>query len=150
MENMSMDQSKLDCSNSRFWIESIGPHPNLYKAKLIQTLESWRCQNGEDRLTHMLWSCQKIQNFWSEIHEKCYRNHRAWCAFFPRGCIFWGACLFEDLLFHETALMLEYKCIISEWNLFIVWLFLFVCWIEHWGCFNINTVDCSDIIRKYQ
>lgn len=94
--------------NRIYWTPS-----KLYKVKLIQTRECWRCHNGEGTLTHMLWSCPKIQDFWSEIHK----NHSAWCAFLSEAVYPWGPVATRGpLIPMQNALMLGCKLIISEWK----------------------------------
>ena len=93
----------------------------LYRVKLIQTPECWRCQNGEGTLIHMLWSCPKIQDFWSEIHKNITQIIGCDIPFSQRLYILGDPALLEDLPSHnaewvQTALMLGRKLIMSEWK----------------------------------
>lgn len=78
--------------NRIYWTPS-----KLYKVKLIQTRECWRCHNGEGMLTHMLWSCPKIQDFWSEIHKNVTKIIARDVPFSQRLYILGDLSLLEDL-----------------------------------------------------
>lgn len=41
----------------------------LYRANIIQAPECWRCLSRVGTLTHMIWNCPKIQNFWTGVYE---------------------------------------------------------------------------------
>lgn len=78
--------------NRIYWTPS-----KLYKVKLIQTRECWRCHNGEGTLSHMLWSCPKIQDFWSEIHKNVTKIIARDVPFSQRLYILGDLSLLEDL-----------------------------------------------------
>lgn len=49
--------------NRVYWMPS-----RLHKVVLVDSSECWGCHDKEGTLVHMLWSCPKIQEFWSAIH----------------------------------------------------------------------------------
>lgn len=102
--------------NRLYWTPS-----KLYRVKLKQDPDCWRCQSGEGTLTHMLWSCQKIQDFWSEIHSNVTKIIGRDMPFSQRLYILGDPSALDDLPSHvaewvQVALMLGRKLIISEWK----------------------------------
>ena len=41
----------------------------LYRLGLKDTPYCWWCKTEDGDLTHALWSCTKIQDFWKKVHE---------------------------------------------------------------------------------
>ena len=102
--------------NRLYWTPS-----KLYRVKLKQDPDCWRCQSGVGTLTHMLWSCQKIQDFWSEIHSNVTKIIGRDMPFSQRLYILGDPSALDDLPSHVAewvlvALMLGRKRIISEWK----------------------------------
>lgn len=72
-------------------------------------------------MTHMLWRCQKIQDFWSEIPSNVTKIIGGDMPFSQRLYALGDPSPLDDLPSHvaewnQVTLMLERKLIISEWK----------------------------------
>lgn len=90
----------------------------LYRVQLKEDPDCWRCQNGAGTLIHMLWSWQKIQDCWWEIHSNITKIIGCDMPFFQRLYILRDPSLLDDLPPHDAewvqvALMLGSKLIFS-------------------------------------
>lgn len=50
--------------NHFYWTPS-----RLYRLGLKATSNCWRCKSGEGHLVYVLWSCDKVQQFWTWIYD---------------------------------------------------------------------------------
>lgn len=56
----------------------------LFRLGLLSTSECWRCRSEEGTLIHVLWSCQKVQHFWTNIYDKICEITGMHIPFSPR------------------------------------------------------------------
>ena len=45
----------------------------LFRIGLKDTPNCWKCKTEDGQLLHVLWSCDKVQEFWTRIHETYVR-----------------------------------------------------------------------------
>uniref|UniRef100_A0AAY5K5X7 Reverse transcriptase zinc-binding domain-containing protein n=1 Tax=Esox lucius TaxID=8010 RepID=A0AAY5K5X7_ESOLU len=42
----------------------------LFRLKLRENADCWKCCSSEGTLIHLLWECPMIQSYWLEIHDR--------------------------------------------------------------------------------
>lgn len=56
----------------------------LFRIGLKDTPNCWRCKSEEGHLMHVLWSCDKVQEFWNRIYDNIFQICQAQIPFNPR------------------------------------------------------------------
>lgn len=102
--------------NRLYWT----PH-KMYRAKLTNSPNCWKCLQSEGTLIHMIWSCPLIQAFWSEIQRHIKRIVKHHIPFSEGLFVLGDLSLLHDFPSNEaewiqTALMVGRKLITSQWK----------------------------------
>ena len=65
--------------NRFYWTPS-----RLFRLKLRDNADCWKCCSSEGTLLHLLWECPMIQNYWLKIHDHIENITRSSLEFCPR------------------------------------------------------------------
>lgn len=102
--------------NRIYWTPS-----RLHKVGLVDNSECWRCQDKNGTFVHMLWSCPKIQAFWSSLHTIVEKIVEQNIPLTPSLFILGDPSALSDLApplsnWIQTVLMLGRKLVVKEWK----------------------------------
>ena len=56
----------------------------LFRLGLSSTSHCWRCKSEEGTLIHALWSCHKVQQFWTNVYDNLCEITEMQIPFIPR------------------------------------------------------------------
>lgn len=100
--------------NRFYWIP-----PRLFRLKLRDNADCWKCCSSEGNLLHLLWECPMIKNYWLKIHD-CIENI-TWTSleFCPRLYVLndpqmTSNCGAADFI--QTSIMVGKQIIMRNWK----------------------------------
>ncbi|KAL2085077.1 hypothetical protein ACEWY4_018397 [Coilia grayii] len=102
--------------NKMYWTPA-----KLFRVKLVNSPMCWKCTN-DGTLTHMLWECPKVQQFWISIHECIEGVVGVEVPFCIRLYVLGDPSVLKDILpsveaeWVHTAIMLGKKLIVQQWK----------------------------------
>ena len=56
----------------------------MFRLGLLPTSKCWRCKSEEGHLVHVLWSCDRVQQFWANIYDNLCEILETQIPFSPR------------------------------------------------------------------
>lgn len=93
----------------------------LFRLGLLPTSNCWRCKSEEGDLVHVLWSCDKVQQYWINIHDNLCEITEIQMPFIPRLFILGDDSVLvrEDKhikSFVQTSIMIGRQILIRGWK----------------------------------
>ncbi len=93
----------------------------LFRLGLLSTPNCWRCKSEEGTLVHVLWSCDKVQQFWTNIYDKLCEITEMHMPFSPRLFVLGDHSVLAGqdkhiTMYVQTSLMIGRQILIRGWK----------------------------------